>query len=189
MSDQAIFRSVGQALHVSFLLEILPPTQRVSTQVLIDGLKKRCGVWDEQRHAAHSVNFGGMTPLEVRGQCAMVRAAVADHLPDPERFAVHARFGHQITKAEGVRGLASYAAPLCGVQSDLAILAVTWSLFQPGRRTDHYFSLRAIERETGVSHSTLGRTRQRVMSLSQGLERRADDRLWPLFVRTGLVEN
>ena len=58
MTDRAVFRSVGQALHVSFLMEVLPVTQRVSTQVLIDGLKKRCGVWDEPPAAAGGTGGG-----------------------------------------------------------------------------------------------------------------------------------
>lgn len=183
----AVFQTVGQALHVSFLMEILPVTQRVPTQVLIDGLKKRCGVWDETPPAARTVNFGGMTPLEVRGQCAMVRAAVVDHLPGPERDAVHARFGHQRTKADGVRRLSEYTKPLARIDHDMAMLAIVWSMFQPARRAADRWSLRAIERETGVPKSTLAEAQARVRSLAQGLERRADERLADLFTRTGLV--
>ena len=182
-----VFRSVGQALHVSFLLEVLPVTQRVSTQVLIDGLRKRCGVWDDSQRSERSVDFGGLTPLEVRGQCAMVRAAVVDHLTEPERHAVMARFGHQGTKASGVRGIADYVEPMAHLQHAGALLAVTWSLFQPAKRAADRWSLRAIEAETGVSKSALSRAQIAIRQTAQALERRADVRLAELFERTGLV--
>lgn len=183
---QGVFQSVGQALFVAFLMEVLPVTQQTSTQILIDGLRKRCGVWDDQR-APSTINFGGLSPLEVRGQCALVRATVQDHLPGPERDALYARFGHQVTKAKGVRGLAEYIGPLAGVQKEMALLAVTWSLYQPGKRVQDRWSLRAIEEETGVSKSQLQRAAQTIRHMAQSLERRADERLTVLFEETELV--
>lgn len=183
---QGVFQSVGQALFVSFLMEVLPVTQQTSTQILIDGLRKRCGVWDDQR-APSTINFGGLSPLEVRGQCALVRATVQDHLPGPERDALYARFGHQLTKARGVRGLADYIGPLTGVRHEMALLAVTWSLFQPAKRVQDRWSFRAIEEETGVSKSQLHRAAQVIRQQAQALERRADERLTVLFEETELV--
>jgi hypothetical protein len=177
---------VGQALHVSFLLEVLPVTQQTSTQILIDGLRKRCGVWDDQR-APSTINFSGLSPLEVRGQCALVRATVQDHLPSPERDAIYARFGHQTVKAHGVRGLAEYIGPLAGVQHQMALLAVTWSMYQSAKRVQDRWSFRAIEEETGVSKSQLHRAAQVIRQQAQALERRADERLTVLFEETELV--
>lgn len=188
-----VFRSVGQALHVAFLMEVLPVTQRVSTQVLIDGLRKRCGVWDEDRPSERSVDFSGLSPLEVRGQCSYVRAAVFHHLTAPECDAIKARFGHYDkktgvrTKLDGAEGIARYAFPLSKLQDPEACLAVTWSLFQPAKRAHDRWSLRAIEAETGVSKSALSRAQIAIRQTAQALERRADVRLAELFERTGLV--
>ncbi len=55
---QGVFQSVGQARFVAFLMEVLPVTQQTCLQILIDGLCKRCGVWDDQR-APSTIDFGG----------------------------------------------------------------------------------------------------------------------------------
>lgn len=55
---QGVFQSVGQARFVAFLMEVLPVTQQTCLQIFIDGLCKRCGVWDDQR-APSTIDFGG----------------------------------------------------------------------------------------------------------------------------------
>jgi hypothetical protein len=182
----AIFRSVGQALHVSFLMEILQPTQRVSTQLLIDSIREQLGKTEARIES--TINVGGMSPLEFRGQCAMVVAAVRHHLPHPEHAAVRARFGHQLTKAGGVQDLAEYLQPQTGVQHDLAVRAIVWSQYHRGsQRAADRWSLRAIERETGVPINSLRRCATVVRQVGFALEMRADDRLGELFERTGLT--
>lgn len=186
MTDEPIFTSVGQALHVSFLMAILPPTQRVSTQVLIDSIREQLG--KTEARIASTINLGGMSPLEFRGQCAMITAAAHHHLAAPEYAAVRARFGHQRTKAEGVQDLAEYVQPASGVTNGLAVRAVVWSQYHRGsQRAADRWSLRAIERETGVSVHALRRCVEVVRHTGQALEARAEDRLSGLFQRTGVV--
>ena len=48
------------------------------------------------------ISFGGLSPLEVRGQCSMIVAYVRDHLAAHESAAVHARYAYQAEKAAGV---------------------------------------------------------------------------------------
>ena len=97
-----IFRSVDQALHVAFLMDILQVRERSQMGRIIERMMVEAGV-TAGRSEAGSVNFGGLSPLEVRGQCAMIRAAVKDHLAQHHTCAVWARWGHQTTKAEGDR--------------------------------------------------------------------------------------
>ena len=187
----AIFSTVGQALHVSYLMEVLPVTQRVSTQVLIDSLRKSSGVTDETPASDRAVNFGGLSPLEVRGQCAMVRQAVTDHLAEPERHAVQARYGHKATQATGVKALAEYLAPVARIEHQTAMLALTWALYQRsrdrrGRHREDRITLRQIEAECGVPRSTVGRAQLVVRHHAQALERRAEAGLRELFERTDL---
>jgi hypothetical protein len=214
---QGVFQSAGQALFVAFLMEVLPVTQQTSTQILIDGLRKRCGVWDDQR-APSTINFGGLSPLEVRGQCALVRATVEDHLPGPERDAIWARFGHNGgskdkskdkdkdgrrdnarmiydekldvygRKSIGIARLCEYLQPLTGVDHTQSLRAVAYSLYQPGTlREQDKITLADITRQWGVPRHKLQRAAQVVRNMAQGLERRADERLVELFERTGLV--
>jgi hypothetical protein len=40
-----------------------------------------------------TVNFSGMTGVEVRAQCALIVSAVQSRLPDVEKWFVHAKYG------------------------------------------------------------------------------------------------
>lgn len=185
-ADQWIFTSVGQALHVAFLMEILPPTQRVSTQVLIDSIREQLGKLE--RRVGSTINVGDLTPLEFRGQCAMITASAHHHLRPPEYAAVRARFGHQRTKAAGVLELADYVQPATGVSSADAVRAVVWSQYHRGsQRAADRWSLRTIEREYGVSVHALRQCVDVVRRTGHALERRADVTLGDLFERKGVI--
>lgn len=183
-----VFASVGQALHVSWLMEVLPVTQKVSTQVLIESIREQLGKVEPR--ATGSVNTAGMSALEFRGQCAMVRASCRDHLAPPEYDAVRVRYGWQRSKAEGVMSISEYLRSACCVENDWALRAVIWSLYhRRNQRADDRWSYREIERETGVSKSALHRAANVVRERVQALEDRAQSRIGDLFERTGLVES
>lgn len=193
---EPVFRSVHHALHIAFLMEALPPTQKGSTQIFIEDLLRQNFLLDEVPEEERSFRVKGLSPIEIRGQCALVRAAVQDHLTNPERHVVWARFGQQITrtKAQGVAGLAEYLAPLCDQQSAEVVKALCWALFTPrttmrdrttGRTKE--WSLRDIGRQYGVARSTLGETQKRIRHHSEALEKHALARLHELFLRTSLV--
>lgn len=178
-----VFSSVGQALHISFLMEILPVTQKVSTQILIDSIKQQLG--KVEARVSSTINLGGMSPLEFRGQCAMVRSASQNHLTQPEFDAIRTRFGWQRTQAAGIQGIHDYLLPLVQLQGELALKAILWSLYHRGERKG--LAIRDIERETGIPKSTLADASGVVRRSVQGLEERAHARLGDLFERTGLV--
>jgi hypothetical protein len=188
----AVFSSTGQALHVSFLMEVLPMSQKGGTQLVIESLKRRYARADD--HGPGSLNADGLSPIELRGQCAMVRGSVDHHLTEPERAAVWARHGHQVRKATGVVGLSAYLAPLVAMRHGDALRALTWSVFAPlttgrdrrGRAAD--WTLRKIERAYGVPKSTLHDARLTLRHHAHYLERAAEARLQELFERTGLIE-
>lgn len=185
-SGEPVFSSVSQALHVSYLVCHMPPTVRVSTQVLIDGLREQLG--RTEARIASTINRDGLSQLEFRGQCALVTAAARDHLPPPEYSAVLSRYAHQVAKAAGVRDLAEYIQPRTGVEHELAVRAVVWSQYhRGGQRAADRWSLRAISEETGVSLHSLRRCLDVVRQTGDALQARAEDRLGSLFGRTGLV--
>lgn len=128
-ADSPIFQSVEQALHVSFMMEILPVRERSQMEQIIAQLMRECGVREERESYAWTVNFSGLTPLEVRAQCAMIRGVVKDHLPHHQACAVWARWGHQATKAEGVRGVVEYCGALLSVSHPDARLAMGWAIY------------------------------------------------------------
>ena len=122
--SEAVFRTVNQALHVSYLMAVLPPTQKSPTQVLISDLMDQAGVKREVEKDG-TINFRGLTPLEVRAQCAIVIAAVRDHLQPPERHAIEAWYAHDARKAEGVRFLRDWCTPHWTIESPQARMMIT----------------------------------------------------------------
>ncbi|MDB6119305.1 MAG: sigma-70, region 4 family protein, partial [Verrucomicrobiaceae bacterium] len=105
--NDAIFRSTGQALHVSFLIMSVEARQKNALRMAliqiieaVEHLTTKQESWLKQLRgdASGTVNFGGLDAYEVRAQCAMVTTAVRDHLPGPERDVVWARYGFQKEK-------------------------------------------------------------------------------------------
>lgn len=194
-ASDAVFRSVHQALHIAFLMEALPPMQKGSTQLFIEDLLRQNFMLEEVPEADRTFRTRGLSPIEIRGQCAMVRATVQDHLTNPERHAVWARFGQQVTrtKAQGVDGLAEYLTPLSGTRANV-VKVLCWAIYTPrstmrdretGRTKE--WSLRDIEKQYGVPRSTLGEAQKRVRHHAEALEKIALARLHDLYSRKGLV--
>lgn len=194
INRDAVFSSVGQALFVSFLMEVLPPTQKGATELVIDELKRRHFNLEAKSDNERTLNMRGLSPLELRGQCAMVRAVVQDHLPQPERVAIWSRYGHQRTKAEGVRGITEYLRGLYSMPHGEAVLAITWAIYVPrntprdrstGRKED--WSLRTLAERYRVDRRVLAENQRQIRHHAQQLERAGEQRLSGLFDRTGLV--
>lgn len=190
MRPDAVFRSVSQALHVSFVIDTLPVTQKSNTQVVIERLLEDAGVAKSVREEG-SVNFSGLSPMEVRGQCAMVRAAVKHHCTEVEAHALHAWFADQNAneKILGVHAMrdAAQARSLFTIEAPMARLLIAWHVHASGRLRD-MCTERAIADENGLSQSTVHRNIVAVRKMASGLRRGGMDRLEALFSRDGLVE-
>lgn len=179
-----IFRSVEQALHVSFLMGILPVREKSQMQRMIENAMRECGVWNDS-HEEGTVNFAGLSPLEVRAQCAMIVACVHDHLPDHEQAVVWARYSYQAEKAAGVRGVLDYVGPLLSVGHADARLAMGWSVFGTDRqRAD--FTASAIAREWGLQQKAVVRDVSAIKQTARRLFDSAVDRLGALFGEAGV---
>jgi len=186
--SEAVFRSVHQALHVSHLMAILPPTQKSNTQALIEQLMRDAGVIREVEKDG-TLNFSGLSPLEIRGQCAMVRGAVVHHCTEPERMAIWAWFAHDGTKAEGVRYLCNFFAHLWTVESPQARMLMTWrASVTDDSKAARMCSYRDIEGEHGIAKSTAQRQVQAMAKAAKRLRENGASRLEELFLSHGLVD-
>lgn len=184
----AVFKTVTQALFVSFLMESQPAGSKCSTQTFIDMLKREAGIVEDLEERDRQIDFGGLSPIEVRGQCAMVIAACLHRLPNPELAAIFTRYGHRRRQAQGIRALRDYCAPSLGQpENEWMQMALLWNLFGPkGRRAD--FSLVAIASEYGIPRQTLQYKQEKLKKTQRELERRACASLEDYFQRKGLVE-
>ena len=178
-----IFRSVNQALHFSFLMETLPVSQKSQMEAIYRQGGKRV-VFDDYHHS--TIHFGGLSPLEVRGQCAMVRGAVVDHLVEQERQAVLARYSFRTEKALAVRAMRDCARPLLSCQDEWPTLAMAWSIFGTDQQRDG-LSVRLIADEYCLSKSAVARDVGEIRRTARTLENRACDKLSDLFLRSGLI--
>jgi len=185
LRESAVFRSMEQCLHFSFLMAILPATSKSSMQSMIERLMEEAGIVSVRERS--SINFGGLTALEIRGQCAMVRGAVVHHLTQPEAAVIHARYAHQVEKAKGVRAVRDYVAPLLATQHESATLAMAWGIFCTPKQRDG-ISTRRIADEFKLSQSTVTRDQQAIRRAARSLESRGIERLRPMFERCLLVD-
>ncbi|WP_194720808.1 hypothetical protein [Noviherbaspirillum malthae] len=197
MNDEPIFTSTGQALAVAFLVMAHEPRQgspfrKAILQIMesLETMTKSQQAWFDQlqgvRSASSTINFGGLTSDEIRAQCSMITQTVYDHLPDPERFAVLARFAYQVEKAQGVAGLAEYVRPSIRITDQIAIRALVYGHTTPKQR-EKGLSYTEISRERGIPVITLRRTAAVIAKTTRLLEDMAIERLTPMFARDGVV--
>ena len=187
MTDAPVFRDAGHALHVSYLIHSMPARTVSPTAIVIDQLVKENHVWyglQEKREGV--VNFAGLSPLEVRAQCAQVISMV-NHLPhEAERFACHAIYGHQTIKADGVRGLAAYVAPVLSTGHKDFALYCAWHVFATARQRDD-LGQGEIAAHCGVSVATVREACATLRRYAKAMLARALDALTERFQDGGLI--
>lgn len=176
--NEPIFESVWDALRFSFYMEAMPAGVPSSTWTAIKSMMKNSGkVFDRVQSRIH---MHGLTPLEVRGQCAMVRACVEDHLTAPEKYALLARHGLDITRLKGVKGLIKHIEHLTVNQGEclewIVLLVYSDSI-----------SIRWIAKKYEVSKSSVSEDGWRVKAATDAIERIACERLDGLFKQTNLI--
>lgn len=191
----AIFQTTEQALHVSFLILSIPAMgENKFRQFLIramedtPNLSSRQSAWLDQLRGERSasVDFGGLSQLEVRGQCAMIVAAVTDRLPPTESAALLSRYGIGESQQQGVVRLALHARRSCGLGLK-PCAKLTARHYLPRRHRDE-LSLRDLADEFKVTKDKIQRAALWMTKHYSTLEKLAIARLDPKFKAQGVVE-
>ncbi|WP_454710964.1 hypothetical protein [Cupriavidus nantongensis] len=208
----AVFADTRQALYVAHMVMALPPRQKTPFRTALiramEATPKLTGMqeaWLEQLRGSPSdstVDFGGLTSDEVRGQCAMVMSAVDSKLPPPERAVVRARFtpaeyeeigaGGQRHRryfygpgrVEGIRYLADWLAhgsPITGPALDMLVAKA----FANHERLA--VSFRDMAQSFGGNHMTYARAFPKIRERLRELEAVAVSRLEEYFAAMGLI--
>lgn len=215
MTRDAVFHSTGDALFVSFLIMSIEPRQDsplrkalIRFMQELDNPTKNQRAWLEQLigEKSETVNFAGLTPDEVRGQCAMVTQAVKDHLPAPEMHAIHARFipteeeeigrdleGKPIKRfyfsqerVDAIKWLSDWLKPNFTAVKPLAMDFLVAKAFAEHSKTA--ISFRDLAASFGDNHMVYARAFKKVKAMLKDLENLAISRLTPHFEETGLIE-
>lgn len=191
-----IFRSTSQALHFAYLIEAYDVSIESVMSKTLRRTMMELGIWNTGEPS--SVNFGGLSALEVRAQCAMIRSAVRSRLPGPESWAVEARYGiNEIVTENGQRRvvfkryrydailrLADWLRPSFPATNPMAVDILV------ARAVDKRVcdvTYRDMAERMGASKDTWARALNRIRERLRELENMAIDRLEPDFVRECLV--
>lgn len=200
MTQRPIFQSTQQAIFFSYMVSSLPARDGGALGKLLDRMKLEATGIQEAKEPS-TVSFAGLTDMEVRGQCAMVRAAVENLLPPPESWAIRSRFGVAFIdrgtdkkiksasfgpdRTRSMRQLANYLAPAFTPMTDSALLLLVARVC--GECDELRPTFRQIEADTGTSKSTAERAEKKVKHRVRMLVNLGVDRLTPIFQRDGLV--
>lgn len=192
----AIFRTTSQAIHFSFIIQAYEASPDSPMSAAIRRFMMENGIW---RDKPSTVSFGGLSQLEVRAQCAMIRAIVSDQLPGPEAWAIQARYGlNEIVlengdrrpvfsreRYEAIMNLGNWFAPSFGDMSQLVVdLLVARAVDSRVAKITY----RQIEERFGVNKDRSNRAVGRMRTQICALEEMGLNRLEPAFIRDGLVE-
>lgn len=207
----AIFESTGQAIHVAYTIMAQPAQQdsmlRKSLVRILDSmsnLSPKLSEWLGQLRGEKSgtVNFEDLSAYDVRAQCALILFAVRTRLPDPERWALQAKYAHtdieyagrrvkryafSSEKAEAIRALSRWllqTSALTSVPVDVMDCMVG-KFYANHAKTD--ISFRDLAKTFGGNHMTYARSFKQVKKLLRPLEDMAIGRLHPHFVEQGIV--
>jgi hypothetical protein len=194
---QGIFRSTSQALHFAYIIQAYEVSAESVMAKAVRRLMKESGVWDTGEPS--SIDFDGLSSLEVRAQCAMIRAAVRDHLPGPERWAIQARYGiNEIVTKDGnkkavfsrerydaILNLSKWLAPSF---KNFSLFAVDLLIARAVDRRVCNTTPREMAERFGISRDTFIRALHDTKKRLYVLEGAGIDRLTPIFAADGLVE-
>lgn len=205
--EEAVFESVGQAVHVSFLIMAQEAKQdaplraaliRAMESVQLSG-RQRCWLDQLRGEQSGSINFGGLDGNEVRAQCAMVLQAVKHRLPKAEMWVLQAKYGQtdyedvdgkrrfafSPERIDAIKGLADYLAPLIANVPARAVDCLLGLIFANHKKVDITF--RDIAQSFGGSHVKYFRAAVKLKKHLRQLEQMALDRLEARFVAQGVT--
>lgn len=191
----AIFRSTPQALHISYLVMSEPVREKNGLRIALiriieslGTLNRRQAAWLEQLYGtpSGSVNFEGLDGLEVRGQCAMVTAAVIHQLEPAERYAIWVRYAKGNERKAGVIWMSKRLRAVVNVNLNaVRYLVAEQSL--PKEERDPEKTFKYISEQTEVPVRTLERAAVTIRKQLAAYQNSAYDKLTPAFERDGLV--
>jgi hypothetical protein len=204
----AVFGDVSQAVHVAYMVMAQGASQGAPMRkALLRVMEEVRLASEEQRHWLDqlrgerntTVNFEGLSSLDIRAQCALVAQAVRTKLPDAERWVLQAKYGHtDFEDADGgrrfafsaeriaaIQGLSQWLEPLLPKIPQLALDCMLGRLYANHSKID--ISSRDLAEQFGGNHTQYLRAAKKMKEHLRALEAQALARLEPHFAQHGLV--
>ncbi|WP_070106477.1 hypothetical protein [Burkholderia plantarii] len=114
-NELPMFMSVGQAISFAFLMETYDASPECMTWQAIRRVLSMLGrrkLLEEMIGRTGTVNFAHLQPLEIRGQCQLIRNSVTSRLHPAEAAVLIARNTHRaVDKARAITYLSEYIFP------------------------------------------------------------------------------
>jgi hypothetical protein len=206
--QQSIFKSAGQAVHVAFVVmgqeashgaPFRAALLRVMEQATLETEQQRHWLDQLRGKLSGTVNFAGLSTLDVRAQCALIAQAIRTKLPEAEMWVLQAKYGKtDFEDVDGVRrfafsaeriaaiqGLSKWMAPAFSRIKPLALDCMLGRMFANHKKID--ISARDLAEQFGGSHMKYVRASYKMKNLLRILEDQAIDRLEPYFAQHGLI--
>lgn len=193
----AIFKSTAQALHVAYLVMSEPARERMAFRLALIRIMESVGTLNKRQAAfldyligekSGTVNFDGLDALEVRGQCALITAAVVHHLTPAERRAIWVRYSKTVERKEGVIWLSKSLRAKLNLSNLDAIRYLVAEQSLPKDERDPEKTFKYISEQTEIPIRTLERAAMLIRKHLRQLENSAIDKLTPMFERDGVVQ-
>lgn len=207
----SIFATAGQAIHVAFVVLANEAQQdclfRKALVRILEAIAMPTDAqseWLEQLRGSPSktVRFEGLSPYDIRAQCALIMSAVRTRLPEVEMWALQAKYGKTESegpvknrrwafsreKADAIRNLANWLAASRNFDQ-LSLQALTLMvarLYVTHKRTE--ISFRDLAQQFGGNRMTYQRAFHSVRAMLGPLVDMAIGRLTPYFQEQGLVD-
>jgi hypothetical protein len=87
----SIFMSVPRALHFAYLIQAYEAAPESIMARIMRAHVEDCDIWEPRK--AKTIDFGGLNALEVRAECAGIRAAVERVLDGVDLAVIRDLFG------------------------------------------------------------------------------------------------
>lgn len=188
----AIFFTTSQALHFSYLIQAYEAAPESLLARIVRQHVEQCDVWEPRR--PKTIDFSGLNALEIRAECANVRAHVKRLLPPLEHAVVLARYGLTDYEDEGgqrrfffdrerngaVMYLSEKWAQPQFAELDKRVLFVLITRHYAHKKTMP-ITLRQIADTFGRNHTFYGRIAHKLTAKLTAIENRALDTLDDVF--------
>lgn len=206
--QQGIFQNAGQAVHVAFAVMAQEASHgtpfragllRVMEQSTLDTEQQRHWLDQLRGDRAGTVNFTGLSALDVRAQCALIAQAIRTKLPETEMWVLQAKYGQvdfedlngerrfafSADRIAAIHNLSTWMAPMFSRIKPLALDCMLGRMFANHKRID--ISVRDLAEQFGGSHMKYFRASWKMKNHIRKLEELALARLDEIFLQQGVT--
>lgn len=170
-----IFKDVGQAVHFALMIEEYPVIRGAPLPMQLSRDARREGV-----------DFDGLTPTEVRAQCASIRRKMLEQLPALDDAVLRAKFGFNTAEIRTVA--ITFAESMTGNLTDRKMaerVIMRHYLMHGPNKAD--WTIREVASASHVSKDKVMRMAERFKFKIERAEHEAMERLRVGFEQAGII--